>query len=392
MHKTFGVKLAILTDGIYPYVIGGMQKHSFYLTKFLVELGVDVTLYHCVTKGEVPTEKQVKEDLEIPFDAQFRSVCIGFPKGTGMPGHYVRANYVYSINHSKDILEQKFDFIYAKGFAAWHLLELKRKNKTELPPIGVKFHGYEMFQDAPNFKTKLQHYLLRGPVKFNNKHADFVFSYGGKITPIVESLGVNKNSIIEIPTGIAASWLRDASELNESQNRLLFIGRYERRKGIEELNKALTEVMDETSFQVDFIGPIPGSKMLKHPRIKYHGTIMDQNELKKLMDQCGVLLCPSHSEGMPNVIMEGMARGLAVLATDVGAVPIQVDDKNGWRIAPANVKELAETLRKIDTIPAEELMKKRLFGLAKIKNQFTWEKVALQTKNHLEQISSSIPV
>ncbi|MGB1032924.1 MAG: glycosyltransferase family 4 protein, partial [Flavobacteriales bacterium] len=313
------MKLAILTDGIYPYVIGGMQKHSFYLTKFLVELGVDVTLYHCVTKGDPPTEKQVKEDLEIPYDAQFRSVCIPFPHGNGMPGHYVRANYVYSINQSKDILEQKFDFIYAKGFAAWHLLELKRKNKAKLPPIGVKFHGYEMFQDAPNFKTKLQHFLLRGPVKFNNQHADFVFSYGGKITPIVESLGVKNDRIIEIPTGIAESWLRDPKELKDSQKRLLFIGRYERRKGIEELNKALTDVMDETSFEVDFIGPIPGSKMLKHPRIKYHGTIMDQNELKKLMDQCAVLLCPSHSEGMPNVIMEGMARGLAVLATDVGA-------------------------------------------------------------------------
>ena len=369
-----------------------MQKHSFYLTKFLVELGVDVTLYHCVTKGDIPNEKQVKEDLGISYDAQFRSVCIRFPHGNGMPGHYVRANYVYSINHSKDILEQKFDFIYAKGFSAWHLLELKRKNKAKLPPIGVKFHGYEMFQDAPNFKTKLQHYLLRGPVKFNNQHADFVFSYGGKITPIVESLGVKKDRIIEIPTGIAESWLRDPKELNDSQKRLLFIGRYERRKGIEELNKALTDVMDETSFEVDFIGPIPGSKMLKHPRIKYHGTIMDQNELKKLMDQCAVLLCPSHSEGMPNVIMEGMARGLAVLATDVGAVPIQVDEKNGWRISPANVEELADTLKIIDQISPEELMKKRQSGLSKIETHFTWEKVAQLTKTKLEQITSSISV
>jgi len=383
------VKLAILTDGIFPYVIGGMQKHSFYLTKFLVAQGIDVTLYHCATKGEIPSEKQVKEDLEIPFDAQFRSVCLRFPKGNGLPGHYLRANYLYSINQSKDILEQKFDFIYAKGFSAWHLLELKRKKKAQLPPIGVKFHGYEMFQGAPNFKTKLQHHLLRGPVKFNNVHADYVFSYGGKINPIVESLGVKKNKIIEIPTGIAASWLRDPSELNETQNKLLFIGRYERRKGIEELNQALLEVMNETSFEVEFIGPIPGSKMIKHPRINYHGTIMDQTELQKIMDKCGVLLCPSHSEGMPNVIMEGMARGLAVLATNVGAVPIQVDEQNGWLITPANLNQLAQTLKTIDAIQPDELMKKRRFGLQKIKDKFTWEKVAQQTKNELEQVCVS---
>lgn len=383
------MKLAIVTDGIYPYVIGGMQKHSYYLTKFLVELGVDVTLYHCVTKGEIPSEKEVKEALELPFDSHFRSVCIQFPKGNGLPGHYLRANYLYSIQQSKDILDHNFDFIYAKGFAAWHLLELKRKKKVQLPPIGVKFHGYEMFQNAPNFKTKLQHYLLRGPVKFNNKHADYIFNYGGKITSIIESLGIDKKKIIDIPTGIASSWLRDEKELNESQKKLLFIGRYERRKGIEELNKALEEVLDDTSFNIDFIGPIPGSKKLKNPRIKYHGTIMDQTELNNLMDQCAVLLCPSHSEGMPNVIMEGMARGLAILATDVGAVTIQVDDKNGWRIAPANIAELASSLKTIDSIDPKALMDKRLNSLQRIKDQFTWERVAKQTKNHLEQICSS---
>ena len=32
-----------------------------------------------------------------------------------------------------------------------------------------------------------------------------------------------------------------------------------------------------------------------------------------------VLICPSYSEGMPNVIIEAAARGLAIIATNVGA-------------------------------------------------------------------------
>ena len=42
-----------------------------------------------------------------------------------------------------------------------------------------------------------------------------------------------------------------------------------------------------------------------------------------------MLLCPSYSEGMPNVILEAMSRGLAIIATDIGAICDMVCDKNG---------------------------------------------------------------
>ena len=40
------MRVALFTDGIYPYVIGGMQKHSFYLAKYFALNKVDVDLYH----------------------------------------------------------------------------------------------------------------------------------------------------------------------------------------------------------------------------------------------------------------------------------------------------------------------------------------------------------
>ena len=90
------MKIAILTDGVYPYVIGGMQKHSFYLTRFLSDLGADITLYHCVSKGEkIPSEEQVKEDLKISNES-FKSVCLEFPQAGHLPGHYIKENYFYS--------------------------------------------------------------------------------------------------------------------------------------------------------------------------------------------------------------------------------------------------------------------------------------------------------
>jgi hypothetical protein len=32
------MKIALLSDGIAPYVLGGMQRHSFYLAKYLVHI------------------------------------------------------------------------------------------------------------------------------------------------------------------------------------------------------------------------------------------------------------------------------------------------------------------------------------------------------------------
>ena len=169
----------------------------------------------------------------------------------------------------------------------------------------------------------------------------------------------------------------------------MFLGRYERRKGIEELNDALEELIDKVNFEVEFVGPIPESKHLKHPDIKYHGKIMDQEKLQQIMDQCSVLLCPSHSEGMPNVIMEGMARGLAVLATDVGAVGIQVDQEVGWLIEPANKDALIKTLQEINVCTSETLLSKRRAAHHKIASRFSWENVS---KQMLEAMQALIPL
>ena len=58
------MKIALLTDGIMPYVLGGMQKHSAFLAKYLTLNGCKVSLFHCVNNGcEIPSSKDVNEVL-----------------------------------------------------------------------------------------------------------------------------------------------------------------------------------------------------------------------------------------------------------------------------------------------------------------------------------------
>lgn len=377
------MKILILTDGIYPFVIGGMQKHSYYLAKFLVEKGQQVTLVHCVAHGEkLPLREDVLKAMGLDNTNIIETIAVSFPKAGMLPGHYLKESYIYSkivYEKLKSRLEE-FDFIYAKGFSAWHLLHEKQKNKS-IPPVGIKFHGYEMYQKPPSFKARLQNILLRGPVKWNNLHADYVFSYGYKITEIIQSLGVVNDRIIEIPTGIEQSWLGNKIPTADKLN-FLFIGRYERRKGVEELNLALQSLLPNELFHFHFIGPIPPSGRILSDKITYHGAVMESERIKEITDSCQVLVTPSHSEGMPNVIMEGMARGLAILTTRVGAVEAVVDESNGWLVAPGDSIELANNLRAIIHSDRNLIKQKQENSRKKI-TSFLWENIADSTINHI---------
>ena len=97
-----------------------------------------------------------------------------------------------------------------------------------------------------------------------------------------------------------------------------------------------------------------------------------------------ILLCPSYSEGMPNVIMEAMSRGLAIIATDVGAVSKLVDEENGWLINPRGLeKNLNSSIVRAIKTECIEIDKKKKQSLNKIKF-FTWEKVILQLINRIK--------
>ncbi|MEN9639790.1 MAG: hypothetical protein RLZZ262_1659 [Bacteroidota bacterium] len=383
------MKVLLMTDGITPFVVGGMQKHSFNLCRELVVAGNDVTLLHCVPFGtELPNRAKVMEAMQLPEDATLRTICISFPKPGVFPGHYIKESYIYSklcYNAVKSVLTD-YDFIYAKGFCAWHLMHLKTKGE-KLPPIGVKFHGYEMFQTPINWRIRMEQWLLKSPVIWNNKNADVVFSYGGKITDLIASIGVERQRIIEIPTGIDLRWIVDRIRTcSGSTRKFLFVGRYERRKGIEELHAVLPELVQHHDMEFHLIGPIPPTKKLKHERIIYHGQMNDAKEIQSIMDQCHVLVTPSHSEGMPNVIMEGMARGMAVVATDVGAVSAVVDDQNGILIPAINQESLRTSLLEVLSWSNTELDTRRNTSLTKIRG-FQWDQIAKRTET---EISSRI--
>lgn len=384
------MRIALLTNGIQPWVIGGMQKHSHFLAKYLARQGVDLMLWHPVLE-----DGQKPERIPGFSDAEMERVALRWapwPREGSIPGHYVRASYEFSerIRQEMRTEESSFDFIYAKGFTAWSTL-LEKQKGGDRPPIGVKLHGYEMFQPAFSFKEGVAHRLLRRPARENTLLADHVFSYGGHITELIKSLGVPEERILELPAAIPEEALvPEVPERKEDEPlRFVFLGRYERRKGVEDLMAVLKDLIRERkNFEFHFIGPIPMKKRVTDARIVYHGELKDQAEIRNRLQGMDVMVVPSHAEGMPNVILEGMASGNAIIASDVGAVGNMVKAGVGWTIAPGSKKALKARMKEAMDMSRDELRKCREKALGRVREHFVWETVGERT---LEKIKKAIP-
>jgi glycosyltransferase involved in cell wall biosynthesis len=368
------MQIALLTDGIYPYVIGGMQKHSFYLAKYFAKRKINVRLFHQYSKNGFDPEKL---DYFTSEERQFiKPTVVRFPSSGKYPGHYIREFYKYSERIFQELKPElkDIDFIYSQGFCGWKLIKEKEKG-LKCPPIGINFHGLEMYQKPANLRLKLVYILFRNAISKLLKKSDIAFSLGNRLTDIMLSIGVEKGKIIQIPIGIDESWLKDESFSLAKERTFVFLGRYERRKGIEELTTVLKKLNSKQKFYFHFIGDIPENKRLNVPHIKYWGSLTNSDEIIKILRNSDVLVCPSYSEGMPNVILEGMSNHMAIIASDVGAVNELVSSRNGWLIEPGSTASLSNAITSAINVDTNSLMEKKSISQKIVKENFLFDKI-----------------
>ncbi len=70
-----------------------------------------------------------------------------------------------------------------------------------------------------------------------------------------------------------------------------------------------------------------------------------RTKIQELLPELDLSLLPSRSEGFSNTLIESMAAGLAVVATDVGGNPEAIDcGRNGLLVPPEDPSELARAI------------------------------------------------
>jgi glycosyltransferase involved in cell wall biosynthesis len=377
------MRIALLTDGIWPFVIGGMQKHSYFLCKYLLKEGATVHLFHTSTDDHIPELSTV---FDVPNSDKLVSHYVKFPTTIYFPGHYIFRSYLYSkaiFKEFEKLSDQSFDFIYIQGLSGWELLNNTFRQTFSTPTI-LNFHGLEMFQESTGVKSRFEAWMFRQVVRKLINRSSFVQSLGGKLTTIIrQNLSGSYTSIFELGIGIEDDWIREGIRPTGKPRVFSFIGRYERRKGVEELYQALINFQNRQDFEMHFIGPIPGNLQFSCSNFKYHGTLHKAAAIQEILDQTDFLIVPSFSEGMPTVIMEAMARGCAIIATDVGAVSEQVGNSNGILLNRPTVTGIQQSLELSIQKSNEEVDAMKYNSLHKVSERFRWSIIIQKLIDHL---------
>jgi glycosyltransferase involved in cell wall biosynthesis len=370
------MKIALLTDAIFPNVIGGIQKHSYLLVKYFIKQNCNVDVYHSKINNDIDLVNYFTE-IEL---SKINFIDCKYPSSYKFPGHYIYTSYKLSKLYYRILIGKDYNLIYAQGFTSWFTLK-KEPFKSNLV---TNLHGLEMFQHKINFKEFLKHNLLKIPANYIIKKSIKQISLGGKLTDILKNQSPKKGSIIEIPNAIEQDWLVDkVVNTNSKKFKFIFIGRYERRKGVEELTKVLKELIHTHNFEFHFVGPIPDSKKISNKNIIYHGLITDQKKIKSILMNIDILVCPSYSEGMPTVILEAMARGCAIIATNVGANCTMIGNRNGWLIDGDIKSGLKLSLVEALSLHRDKLLNMKKESVNIVSKNFMWEKVIEKTINEI---------
>jgi glycosyltransferase involved in cell wall biosynthesis len=78
--------------------------------------------------------------------------------------------------------------------------------------------------------------------------------------------------------------------------------------------------------------------------VELHGWL-SHNTACELLDRAQVLVLPSRNEGQSMAVLEAMARGLCVVAGDVGGLPEMIGGGCGILVSPDDIEAIADALR-----------------------------------------------
>ncbi len=86
--------------------------------------------------------------------------------------------------------------------------------------------------------------------------------------------------------------------------------------------------------------------------LSYEGWA-DTEKKSALLNSADVYFLPSHNEGVPISILEGMTYGLPVLSTPVGGIPsVVMEGENGLLVPPGDVDRMFEAIMTLASDPA----------------------------------------
>ena len=154
---------------------------------------------------------------------------------------------------------------------------------------------------------------------------------------LISDYGISADKITVIPPGIdLETWaVQNQKPEDRKKLNLLFVGGDFKRKGGAYLMEAFASGLSETC-ELDIVtreDVATGG----NPNIRiHHGLNSNHPDLRKLYSNADVFVFPTLGDCMPIAIMEAMAAGLPVIATNVGALSEEVENGVTGIVIPTN--------------------------------------------------------
>jgi glycosyltransferase involved in cell wall biosynthesis len=210
-------------------------------------------------------------------------------------------------------------------------------------------------------------------------------------------------NVVYIPNPIAFELEQKAKRLlgagkERQQGRVIFVGHIIKNKGVYELVEACSQI--PIIKELLLIGPYEMN--VKKGLFAIAGKRDNGNWLRSLgalpwdqvleyMLNSPILALPSYTEGFPNVVIEAMAMGCAVIATDVGAIPELLAFKSqtpcGICVPAQNIEKLKDAILALVECPQDaEALGKR--GMERIINSYSIEKIIEQYRSVWENAAN----
>jgi glycosyltransferase involved in cell wall biosynthesis len=221
-------------------------------------------------------------------------------------------------------------------------------------PSVITVHGImtEEAQYYSGYSNRLRHLLLS---RLSERHCILRGRHTILISPYVADhfRGRLAGTKYLIPNPIADEFF--SIKRHEDPRRVIFAGRLMPLKGVMDLIRATSKVALSQKIELILAGSLDDRQYVRHLKdevsrsgidgmVQFRG-LLNERQLWDEFGRAAVLVLPSYQETAPMVIIEAMAAGVPVIASNVGGIRYQVKDgETGFLIKPGDSDALAKRL------------------------------------------------
>lgn len=302
---------------------------------------------------------------------------------------------------------------YAK--VAWKFaLKLTKENSFDLThsffsvPCGALSYGLKLRRglpyivslrgaDVPGYSERFKNLygILRPIIRTIWKNASFVIANSQGLRELA-LVSKPKNTIGVIPNGVDVDLFKPAERRIQAEKfEILCVSRITPRKGIRFLIKALEKFIVEHPYvHLTIIGDGNERESLENlvrglglgHSVTFRGLV-PHNQLPQEYAKADVFVLPSLNEGMSNTMLEAIASGLPIIATQTGGSDELV--KNGVNGLIVKMQDSDDLAQKLSMLVEQEQLRLNMGRLSReLAMTMSWESVAKQYTQLYREIAN----